>query len=55
MSRLEASKSAMMYFKKINYLDQVISEALREWPANGQIVRECVKDSIYGGGKLNQN
>lgn len=33
--------------QKMKYLDQVICETLRKWPAAGQIDRLCVKDYIY--------
>lgn len=37
--------------QKMKYLDQVISETLRMWPAALQLDRECVKDYTYDDGK----
>lgn len=36
--------------QKMKYLDQVISETLRKWPAGVQIDRICVKDYVYDDG-----
>lgn len=38
--------------RKMKYLDQVICETLRKWPALAQLDRLCVKDYLYDDGKL---
>lgn len=39
--------------QNLKYLDQVICESLRKWPAVPQIDRQCVKDYVYDDGNLN--
>lgn len=37
--------------KKMDYMDQVINEALRKWPPNSQVDRVRNKDHVFEDGK----
>lgn len=51
--RLDGKRITYDVLQKMKYLDQVICETLRMWPAAVQIDRVCVKDYVYNDGKLN--
>lgn len=48
--QLDGKRITYDAIQKMKYLDQVISETLRMWPAALQVDRECVKDYTYDDG-----
>lgn len=50
--QLDGKRISYDALQKMKYLDQVICETLRKWPAAPQTDRTCVKDYIYDDGKL---
>lgn len=48
--QLDGKRITYDVIQKMKYLDQVISETLRMWPAALQVDRECVKDYTYDDG-----
>lgn len=48
--QLDGKRITYDVLQKMKYLDQVVCETLRKWPAGVQIDRMCVKDYIYDDG-----
>lgn len=48
--KLNGKRISYDVLQKMKYLDQVISETLRKWPAGVQIDRICVEDYVYDDG-----
>lgn len=50
--RLDGKRITYDALQQMRYLDQVICETLRKWPAAIQTDRSCVKDYLYDDGKM---